>query len=251
MTFRTRFVLLAFGWTVLCGCLAVGLPQVYASRLPDPVASHWGTRGLPDDSMPLWALTAIAVGLFAAVAVPSLGVAIQGAALRRWRSRAWVVAALAWAGVFTVALLTLTIWANLDVTDWRAARPVSWQVVLVIGASFAAAGVGLLVGRRRPDDPPDRSGRTQSVLRPKPGERVTWVSSATNTTLLGTAFVLLAASGIMAVLLVAWLPGPWWFVAGTLAATGLAGLLVTTLGISVDDADRGAALLNGLLSHTA
>src|SRR5687768_17160122 len=100
MTFRTGFLLLASAWTALTAGLTIGMVAAVADRLPDPVASHWGSRGVPDDSMPLWALTTIALGLLAAVALPSLGVAIHGAALRRRHGRAWLVTALAWAGVF-------------------------------------------------------------------------------------------------------------------------------------------------------
>lgn len=242
MTFRARFVLAACAWTLLTAGLVVALPLAVAHRLPDPVASHWGTSGRPDDSMSLTAVLVIALVLFAVLTTPCLGAAIHGVGLRRRPVRACVVAGLAWAGTFVPGVMALTVWANLDVTTWRAARPLTWQPFALFAATFGVGALAYLLGRRGPDEPVRPSDSRRRVLTPKPGERVTWVSAATNGILLGLGWAFLTVGVVLALVIVVLRPSPWlWLAAGSFALTGIAGLAISTIRVQVTEAGLGIA----------
>ena len=236
MTFRIRFFLVAGAWIAVVAALVVGLPTFLSDRLPSPVASHWGPSGVPDDSLPLGGVLAIALVLWGLIAAGCLGLALHGSTLRSRQPRALLVATLAWGGCFVVGMTALTVWANLDASDWTTARPVSWQVLVTIGAALLLGWLGWRVGRRGPDEPPPgRTDRPHPFLAVQPGERVVWFSSAVNAGLVGTAAALLGTAGILAGLMLLGLP-PWlWVVVATTGATGLAGTLVTSVRARVTD----------------
>lgn len=241
MTFRSRFFVATSGWTLLVAALALGIVLIPAGRLPHPVASHWGPGGRPDDAMSLGVLLAVVLGMWGVIAGTVLALAVRGDAVRRGFARVWLVAALAWGGGFVIGLAALTVWANLDVLDWRAARSLSWQVVVVIVGSFALGAVGWRLGRYGPDEPPTRPARRAPFFAPRTGERVVWVSDSANQTLLGlcACFVVLAAA--LAVLLVAGLPSWLWIAVATFAAIGVAGASVSSVGVQVTEAGMAVA----------
>lgn len=122
MTFRTRFFLFTGLWTTLVTGVLAGLPLLLRERLPEPLAVHWGVSGLPDNAMPLWGLIALSVGIWLLPAGSALA-ATRGEVRQRQR-RTWLGACLAWGGVFVTCLMTLTVWANLDVAGWSQARQI-------------------------------------------------------------------------------------------------------------------------------
>ena len=50
MSFRARFTLLAGAAVVAVSGLVIAVPLWWRSRLPDPIAIHWGLSGAPDGS---------------------------------------------------------------------------------------------------------------------------------------------------------------------------------------------------------
>lgn len=191
MTFRTRFMIVTAGWAVLVTGLLILVPWALRDRLPDVVASHWGFSGVPDGSMSLVGITGFTLALWGFLAVGGFVVARTGG-LRQRRVRAPLAAALGAAGVFVLGLTAVTVWANLDVVDWRQARSVSWQVMPVLGAALLAGLLGLVAGRWGPNDIPDEDG-SAPVLDLEPGKRAVWVSSSTNRVLTCLSIALVVA----------------------------------------------------------
>lgn len=118
-------------YIVLGGAAVLGLaiPALFWSRLPEPVATHFGLSGKPDGSLSrvLWLL------LMAAV------LAVCWVVYLRSRSNA----PLTWQGpvtfgvigVLVVAQLSI-VWSNLDAPRWSDARRV--HIPLLLGAMAVA-----------------------------------------------------------------------------------------------------------------
>lgn len=65
------------------------------------------------------------------------GTALRAGVLQRRPLRGWLAASLAWGATFALSLLAPTVWSNLDADGWRDARPLSWQVLPIIGLRIA------------------------------------------------------------------------------------------------------------------
>ncbi|WP_169944597.1 DUF1648 domain-containing protein [Microbispora sp. H11081] len=222
--FRTRLVAAVAAWAVLVAAVLVAVPLAFADRLPDPLATHWGTSGRPDGSMPFAAMVLLAV-VWAVVAVICLGVAARGATLVRRVARAWFCAGIAWAGGFMITAQAVTITANLDRGDWTRAAGLSWQVVVVVAAPVAFGALGWLAGRRGPDvsTPPPAVG---PLIDLEPGKRPVWVSTTAAPWAAWLALVAVAAAVVVAgVALSGRFPGGW----GAVTALALVGLIGTVL----------------------
>ena len=109
--------------------LMVGIPLAFWGRLPDPAATHFGPGGAPDGNLSkiVWILGTV----FFLWMTWVIYLVTRSKAPLTWRAPA-VFGAI---GALIVAQLSI-VWANLDVTTWRDARPV--DVPLVLGA-FALA----------------------------------------------------------------------------------------------------------------
>ncbi|WP_433215964.1 DUF1648 domain-containing protein [Microtetraspora malaysiensis] len=155
--FRRRFLLVAGAWAVLVAAVLVAVPLMFESRLPDPLATHWGPSGEPNGSMPfaVFALTAL---LWVLVAGVVLGAAAAGRVALRRAARRRLTALLGWIGALLIGLQATTITANLDRRRWEDAASLGWQAVVVIVAAFAVGGLGWLAGRPGPDERPVAAG---------------------------------------------------------------------------------------------
>ncbi len=136
-------------WTpsVIATVLAVMVPLVYWARLPEPMAVHWGTDNMPDGAASRWVdLVMLAV----ATAVVTLG-PLFAARTPMARSTARLLVAVAWStAVIFGALRLITVSANLDVTVWQQAKPLSgWVLLWLLGASIIAGVVGAWVAGDR------------------------------------------------------------------------------------------------------
>ncbi|MEU0910872.1 DUF1648 domain-containing protein [Streptomyces althioticus] len=165
-------------WVVGVLALLVAFPLAARDRLPDRLATHWGTGGDPDSSMPFWAATFFPALLWLALAVAVL--------LMLWRARRTPggVAAPSWAGVtlgFTgVTLLgaqASIVRANLDRTDWRDAGSATVWVVVTLAGAVAVGVVALLIGRRARVTVPPVAGPALEIPE---GQRFVWLSRASN-----------------------------------------------------------------------
>ncbi|GAB3430237.1 DUF1648 domain-containing protein [Flindersiella endophytica] len=236
MSFRVRFIAVAGAWIAGLTGLLTAVLLVYRSRLPEPLASHWGASGRPDDSMPFLGLAAVVLLLWLAVAGIAAGAGLTGGRLTRRPVRAWLGAELAAGGSFVLGLLAVTVWANLDAVHWRQAKPVGWQVILVIAIAAAAGWLGWVVARHGPDAPP-QTVRTEQVRRLdlRPGEHAVWVSATANTWLLGLGGVLLALAGAVAIGAAYALPSWMLLVSAALAAVTVACLAVSSIRVEVNE----------------
>ncbi|GAA2912874.1 DUF1648 domain-containing protein [Streptosporangium fragile] len=248
MGLRGRFLFAAAGWFALVTAALVAAPLTLWSRLPDPVAVHWGLSGAPDGSMPLAALLLLDVGLWALVAVgacaPALG---RAAVLRRRAGRMGIGALLGGVGLFFVGLQASTLWANLDAPGWRQAAHLGWGVVVPLAGLLAGGALGALAGRPGPDEPPPRADVPVRGIRLRHGQRAVWVSSVRNgwLTVIGGA---LLASGIA--LCVLTLIGGDRTLLPPSAVTAVAGLAAVTFGsVHVQITGDGLLVAYGPLRH--
>jgi hypothetical protein len=238
MNLRRRFVRATGAWTVLVAGLLVGLPRIWRHRLPDPMASHWGPSGAPDAATPIGVVAAVPLLLWVALAGCALIIVLRGTSITRRASRAWIGAMLAGGAVFLVGLEALTIWANLDRVDWRAAAHIGPAGPLVLAAAVVAAAGGWLLTRRGPDEPPVHT--TPLLSHPlKPGERAVWVSSLTVGWGMGLAVAFVVVAVTLSALTVIELPWRPWVVA-PLTVAAVAGLAVSTIRVQADE--RGLAI---------
>jgi len=126
------------------------MPLFVWSRLPDPVAIHWGLDGRPDGSAPLVVdvvLLAVVTALVTLLPLLSVG--------RADRRTARTMLALSHGmGVFFILLRRSTIDRNLDAVVWTDAGAIGLLdlVVMFVGA-LPAALVGWWLGGRHPDLP--------------------------------------------------------------------------------------------------
>jgi hypothetical protein len=174
-------------WVVGVLALLVAFPLVARDRLPDRLATHWGTGGDPDSSMPFWAATVFPALLWLALAVAVL--------LTLWRARrnsggvaasSWVGVTLGFTGVTLLGAQASIVRANLDRTDWRDAGSVTvWAVVTLAGA-VAVGAVALLIGRRARVTVPPVAGPALEIPE---GQRFVWLSRVSNRWLHLTAAV--------------------------------------------------------------
>lgn len=245
MTFRARFLLATTTWTILVAAVHLAIVLAYRTRLPEPTATHWGPSGAPDDSMPFWGFAAVGLVLWLFIGLPSLRFAIRGSVLRRRQSRAGLGAVLSGGGLFVIGLTALTVWANLDVGHWRAARPIGWQVIVVIAVAVLAGWVGWFLAYRGPHDPPEPPIRRLPVVRVRAGEKAVWVSSAASPGLAAMSYALLLLAVLLALAMAWGLPASVWFGVGVLSAVGLACLFVSSVGVHVSD--QGLAIAFGPL----
>ncbi|MFB7615792.1 DUF1648 domain-containing protein [Kitasatospora sp. NPDC056181] len=226
----------AAAWTAGVLATLVAMPLAAAGRLPDEMATHWGSNGHPDDSMPFWAVPLFPAGLWA-VTVLALALTVRwtGAAARSW---AGVV--LLSGGVLLTGAQASIVHANLDRTTWADAAPVGFEVVVVLAASAAAGLLGHLAGRRATSAETARTGGTTDRtadgtaggpnegttggprLDVPAGERFAWLSRTVNPwlQLTATLFGLAATAGVGAA--AAGLADVLWAVAPALAITGVA-----------------------------
>lgn len=216
MSFRARFTLLAGAAVVAVSGLVIAVPLWWRSRLPDPIAIHWGLSGAPDGSSSFAAFAVLPVGVWALLAGIALAPLLRGRDVSQRRMRGWTGALLCGGAVFSAGLAALTAWANLDVSDWRQARSLNWQVVVLLVFACGAGWSGWWVARLGPDEmgPKDSPDREAGPLPLRPGERLVWVASGINRWLL--ALSALAAAALVLLLALALLGStstPWVFAA--------------------------------------
>jgi hypothetical protein len=150
-----------------------------SSRLPDPIAIHWGLSAKPNGHAPWWAETAL-LSLLWCVAWVSL--------LRGGTHRAnWAVANLYGIGGLVLAVQTAILVVNLDRASWRDAPLGAGWIVASFGAAVAAGAIGwALAGPDRPAGAdvagagPDGSAAMLPSAGLAPGERAVWADGADN-----------------------------------------------------------------------
>ncbi|MDA3629551.1 DUF1648 domain-containing protein [Saccharopolyspora sp. WRP15-2] len=226
MTYRTRFLGAAGLWVAaVTAALLVGAFAV-RDRLPDPMATHWGISGAPDDSMPFAGHLVFDLVMWLIIAVVAVVVAVRG--WERRAARASAAAILGAGAAFAVGMSALTTWANLDAAGWEQARSLPvWQVIPVLALAALVGWLGWWVGNRGPDAQPEEAGEL-AELTLKPGERAVWVSSVRSRTLLVIGGITLLV-GVVSLALQAWPP------ALVLMLSGLLVLALSSARVQVDE----------------
>ncbi|MET9182115.1 DUF1648 domain-containing protein [Kitasatospora aureofaciens] len=188
-------------WTLGVAALLVALPMSARDRLPDQVATHWsGSR--PDGSMPLTTAALFPAVIWLLVAAV-LAVALR---FRPGRARGLAGPVLAATGVLLSGAQASIVRSNLDRVRWQDAAPMDVEVVLIVVAAGLAGALAWLATRRPADTsaftgtsgaPATRIGAP--VLVPGAGERLVWLSQASNHWLqaLSSVLGLLSVPGVM------------------------------------------------------
>lgn len=227
-----RAILLVAG-PLVAVLVTVVTALLLSADLPDPVATHWAAGGEPDGHMPLPLFLAAVL----AAELVAWGALLWQARSRRAGGLRLTVAPYAWATIFFVAALTLiTLAANAEAADWRAADEVGLPSVAIALAVAAVAGLaGWALERGRPVGAVAAGGAAPgggaAVAPPAPGERVVWSRSLVSRPAAAGAVVLLVAF-VVAGLLSGGATGWVLIAAGPLAA--LATAAVSEIVVTVD-----------------
>jgi hypothetical protein len=156
---------------------ALVLPTVLlSSRLPDPMAIHWGVGGQPNGHGPWWVPVLLLTVLWCVAWVALLSIPPT--------HRREVAAGVYSIGVLLVGVQTVSVFANLDKTSWTRAHDFpNLLVVLVFTLAVLVIGAAIGWAISGPDALPE-PGTADARVRPsaglQPGERVVWTGAAHN-----------------------------------------------------------------------
>ncbi|MFF7128903.1 DUF1648 domain-containing protein [Streptomyces sp. NPDC008240] len=214
-------------WTVGTAGLIAALPWAAHGRMPDRLATHWGSgQDTPDGSMPLWAASLFPALIWLALAAIVFVAQRRAGDPARSATRAWTAAVLLSGGVLLGGAQASVVRANLDHADWHQARqPTVWIVVTLAGAAVAAGVVGWLVNSRGAASvAPATQEPSGPVLEIPRGQRLVWFSRITNPWLHLVAAVagLVAVAALVALVSGLATAGPLWALFAPFACTSLA-----------------------------
>ncbi|WP_328299218.1 DUF1648 domain-containing protein [Streptomyces sp. NBC_00435] len=188
-------------WITGAFALLAALPLATSGRLPERVATHWGSEA-PDGSMPVWAASAFPALIWAVLAVGTLLTTRR----RDAPTPSWAGATLAFTGVFMAGTQASIVRANLDRADWRDAGSVGLGITLTSVAALAASALGWIAGRRGERSSPAAGAGEGASMEIPAGARLVWLSRTTNpwlhlvaavTGVAALAAVLAAACGLL------------------------------------------------------
>ncbi|MEP6862569.1 MAG: DUF1648 domain-containing protein [Deltaproteobacteria bacterium] len=212
-------VVVPAAWVVV----AVGAFAVCWTRLPDPLATHWGWSATPNGAMPRIA----AFGLFGGASV--LAAIAARVAMHRERGIAHLAGAAAFSGVLFAALGVLTVVANLGAARWQDARGVGIPLALACcGLAWLAAALVSRAARTL-----ERAPTIGALARPTVGlgatERAVWTAGAKNRVLFIVA-LLVAIGGV-----VTWAGGAGWVTFVSCIAVAIAVTALAEAHVRVDE----------------
>ena len=135
----TRFSL----WIGGLALFAVVPVLVSWGQLPDPLASHWGSSGLPDGSMPIWGLLVLQLGLVGSGALIGFLSRSEG----RPTPESLAVSGLL--GGIAVVLSVTIVSLNSGAETWDEAGAFAWwHVVVLMVGGLLLAWLGFVIGKR-------------------------------------------------------------------------------------------------------
>jgi hypothetical protein len=196
------------GAAVLVGGLSViviaaVIAWTWRSRLPDPVASHWGISGTPDGFSSFGSALGLLLGLGGGL-VLVFGVATWGLG-RTSVTRRIAAAATAWVAVFLSIVVLGTLYIQLDLPDARDVGNVDGvMLVALIGSILPAVVVAAVVpgDERLPTAAPVAADAPR--VRLVDGERATWIGRVSSPVAFIIAVPVVVLSVIMVVIAQAW-----------------------------------------------
>ncbi|MBB2911917.1 hypothetical protein FHS43_003197 [Streptosporangium becharense] len=246
MGLRGRFLVMATVWFALVTITLVAVPFALRDRLPDPVAVHWGLSGAPDRSASFAVALLVGVGLWAAIMIAACTSAVGRArVLGRRAGRTAVGAMLGGGGLFVLGLQAATVWANLDVPDWREAGDLAWGAAVPFAGLLAGAALGALVARPGPDEVSPSAGVPERRIRLRGDQRAVWVSSLRNGWLTAVGVAALTAGAALCVFALTGDDRTLLIPAGITLVVGLVG--VTFSSVQVQITDDGLSVSHGPL----
>jgi hypothetical protein len=202
------------------------------TRLPDPLATHWGLSGAPNGAMPR--ITALA--LFGGVGVlAAIGARV---AMTREHGIAQLVGGATFTGLLFAALGVVTVVANLDAARWQDAGAVGIPLALAC-CGIAGFGAALTSRIARGLEPAPATAPLRSTIGLGATERAVWSASAKNGALFILAF-LVAVTGV-----VTWASGKGWTGVVTCTVVAIVATALAEVHVRVDD--RGVAIAFGPL----
>jgi hypothetical protein len=229
---RARVAAVAW-WLAVAAALLLA-PLALRDRLPDPLATHWGSSGsVPDGSSSFTGHLIMTQVLWAGLWLLFF---LLGRARDRRAARVTSSACLVAMGVLLLGVDASTLAVNLDAATWREALLPGWHIPAVIAAMVAAGALAAYLSRGAPDEGPAGSG-TRPVLGLRPGQRAVWVSRVVNPWLAAATVLTLACAAVMGVLALSG-AAPGGFVAGLLPAFVIilvVGLATVAVSVRVGD----------------
>lgn len=221
-----RIAIAAIVLPLIWAILAAVVVALWRSDLPDPIATHWGARSMPDGfgsaDQPLWMLLVVALIVIVA------GIAITVTAPSSPIARSFVGLTSGLSAFLAVLIVGLTV-VQRGVADAAQVAFPGWVVpvagVIGVGAGFLAAAVippwmGTLAS------PASESAEALPI---GPNERVVWSSAVTSP----LPIVLIAGLAVVATAVGAVLLGMWWMLTIT-AVLLVAMATMLTVRVTVD-----------------
>lgn len=198
-----RAVWVALVVPVVVTGVAVALQLAWLGRLPDPVAIHWGTSGVPNGFAAAWVVPAMTVaaglllpGIMAAVTIPALRRGAQGATFR------FLAATAAGMATMTAVISTWSVAVQRGLDDAASAPGIGPAMVVGLVAALAVGALGWFVQPVQHHVVPGAAPAAPLPVRA--GERVMWTRTATAARWLSG--LLLAVTALNAIL-----AGVFWF----------------------------------------
>ncbi|MCF6475461.1 DUF1648 domain-containing protein [Nonomuraea sp. MG754425] len=165
-------------WWLLVAAALLLAPLALRDRLPDPMATHWGTTGsVPDGSSSLTGFVITIQVIWAGLWVLFFLLGRQ-ARVRR-PARMTFSACVFGTGVLMLSVAASTLSVNLDAATWRDALLPAWHIPVALAATAATMALAAYLVSEPADDPRAES-QARPQLRLNPGQRAVWVSRVVN-----------------------------------------------------------------------
>lgn len=179
-------------WLILA--LLIGPFLAMWTRLPEPVAVHWGQEGAPDGSMSRFVALLLPVGLWAAIGGTAMISVFMARARTSNHQTLPPLVVLYLAGAVLVLSSGIIVWANLDNTSWSEAKEVRPGPFLM--TLIACGLLAIVLGRWAESrlQSPDVAEEFKPSVGLENSERAAWFGSAHN-------YLLLAGLGAVSVFL--------------------------------------------------
>lgn len=195
------------GWTGLLTVVAIAPLLIVFDSLPDPMATHWGIDGQPNDSTTRALVPLLTVGLMA------IALLVAGIFTRKGRPSAEAVALAGVFGGIAIALNLSLVILNEGAASWQDAGDFDWwHILMVLGGAGVFGALGYSLGKRWYPAPP-----LEDVVAPvtviAPGEKVSWEGTAR-----ARWPLFVVALGMLPVL---YLPGWGWLIGAFVVVLGI------------------------------
>ncbi|GII90158.1 hypothetical protein [Sinosporangium siamense] len=233
MTDRTRALAVAVPWGALVAAAILAVPAALSDRLPDPLATHWGSSGI-DGTTSATGMTVFTLLFWLLPWAVLVGVMLFAQPRTRAGRSGWWASLVGW-GLLTVSMTCSIVYANLDAPEARLAGSPGWDIALVLAVAFGGAALAGFLGRGAPDQPNPAPADLPTV-RLHPGRRTVWVGRVVSlsmiiSSVIGVAVVVVAG----ATMLVGLLPADALWIMPGLLLIAVAGAFTGTVRVRIGE----------------